>query len=206
MNNIDDKIIIKIANKLKIEEALIYSIIKVESNGKFKLEDGKITILFERHVFYKLLKRKFGRVYAREISKKYPNICSYRAGGYGKYSAQYARLARAIKIDKEIAHQSTSFGAFQTMGFNYKLCGYHSAVEMSDLYHFEPMEQQIYGFINFVKNSNNGKLWKALEDKDFAKVAKLYNGRAYKKNKYDEKLRKFYIEYVLKRLSEMRMV
>lgn len=186
----------EIAFELDIEPALIYAIVTVESDGKFEIGDGKITVLFERHWFYKLLKKKYGYWFARETFDGNPDICNPKSGGYGLYRDQYKRLAKAINIDMEVAHQSASFGAFQIMGFNYKLCGYDSAKEMSDAYHFNPENEQIRGFIEFVKNSSKGRLWEALEKRNFKEVARLYNGSAYKKNNYDAKLQVAYLSYL----------
>lgn len=185
-----------IARELGVEAGAIFALITVESKGKFEIGNGKIPILFEKHWFYKLIKKKYGKKRAKLEMKINPNICNRKSGGYGKESAQYSRLARAIKINNEIAHQSTSFGAFQIMGLNFKLCGYKSAVEMSDAYHESPRVEQIHGFINFVKDFHDGKLLLALRAKKWGEVARRYNGKGYRKNRYAKKLKRSYREWI----------
>jgi hypothetical protein len=191
---IDKELIEEIAKNLEIEPALTYAVSVVESSGSFSYKNGKIPILFERHIFYRLLKKEKGLDFAIDIYKKYPNICNPKAGGYGLLKEQYKRLAKAIKINNELAHQSTSFGAFQIMGFHYKACGYKTAVEMSNRYHANPNKEQIKGFINFIRN--NKKIWRALKEKNFKKFARLYNGKGYKKNRYDKKIEVAYLSYL----------
>lgn len=188
-----NKIISNISSQTGIEEGIIYALIQVESSGRFSLKDGKIPILYERHWAYKLYKRKYGIKHALEMYHLYPDIINFKAGGYTTNNGEYKKLAKAIrKLEKEIAHESTSFGAFQIMGFNYKVCGYSSASEMSDKYHANPVEEQIKGFINFCINYKKGKLLKALKDKNFKSIARIYNGKKYKKYKYDKRLRLAY--------------
>ena len=204
----------EIAIKLGVEPNIIKALMEVESRGEYALQDGKIHILLERHWIYKLYRKKYGSKEAITLQKRYPNICSKKAGDYGLESEQYDRLALAIRlVGAEIAHLSTSFGAFQIMGFNHKKCGYESAVKMSDAYHKNPMEEQTKGFINYCSVANNGKLLQALKDKDFKKIARLYNGKKYWKHKYDVRIERAYFGFVkeeklalLTNLEEDRLV
>ena len=191
------EIIKEIAKELDLDPALIWAVMRVESNGHFSLKDGKIPILLERHWVYKFVKKRLGWRKARYFYKKYPDICNPKAGGYNKPSWykdtqnnwQYEKLAKCIiKIDREIAHLSTSFGAFQIMGFNYALCGYESATKMANKFHQDPQKEQIKAFINFIKNYKHGKAYFALKNYRFDLFAKYYNGLGYKKNNYDNKL------------------
>jgi len=193
---IDKELFEAVSNDSGLDAGSIYAIVRTESNGHFRWRGGKIPILFERHWAYRLYKKKHGVRKADRLARKYPKIINPRAGGYGKFSAQYGKLSKAIKLlGKEIAHQSTSFGAFQIMGFNHKVCGFDSAVEMSDAYHADPQIEQIKGFIEFVKNYRNGKLLKAVKARNWSKVALIYNGKAYRKNSYHTKLEIAYRMY-----------
>ena len=190
MNIYDD-----IAKSLNVEPGSIYAIVSVESNNQFTRSDGTIPILFERHWVYKLIKKSKGYLYARKMYKLYPYLCSPKRGGYGKFSEQYIKLNKASELlGEEIAHQATSFGAFQIMGFNYKVCGYDSAKEMRDAYESIPLEQ-VKGFMNFISDYRKGKILVALRDKNWQKVARLYNGSAYKENRYDSRLATAYLSY-----------
>ena len=193
---IDKKLFEAISKISGMDAGAIYAIVATESNGSFSWEDGKIPILYERHWIYRFYKREHGKKESLKMVKLFPHLINNKSGGYGKFSEQYNKLASSIKIfGTEIAHASTSFGAFQIMGFNYEVCGYSSAVDMADSYHDEPMQNQIMGFIEFCKNYKNGKLLKAIKKKNWDKVAYIYNGKAYKKNRYAAKLRIAYARY-----------
>jgi len=193
----------EIGYELGIEPALVYAIARTESSGHFEIGDGKIPILYERHWAYRFIKKHFEWRLARDLYRLHPDIINPKWGGYGKISQQYARLAKAINILKhydsnlgiEIPHLSTSFGAFQIMGFNYKICGYNSAKEMSDAYHRDPQKEQIKGFIEFIKRYKKGKVLRELKAKNWQKAALYYNGSGYKRNSYDRKLAIAYEAY-----------
>lgn len=178
-----------IGRALDVPAKLIRAISVVESLGEFEIGEGKITILLERHWVYKLAIRKFGMRKTNQLARRYPNICNPNSGGYGKYRDQYKRLAKAIRhIDKEIAHQATSFGAYQIMGFNFKAAGYHSATEMAKAYHDDPKVAQVESFMMFITNYKHGRALTALREGDIHEFAKLYNGPNYSKNRYAKRI------------------
>ena len=171
---------IEAAALLKCEVAVIKAVKEVESKGSGFQTDGKPVILFERHIFHRLTNGKF--------SAQYPDISNPDAGGYGKYSEQYDRLAKASMLDYDAAVKSCSWGLFQCMGLNFSLCGYSNlttfitAMNQSEKYHLD-------AFCDFV--IANG-LDDELQRKDWAGFARGYNGKYYRKNKYDTKLQKAY--------------
>jgi hypothetical protein len=57
-----------------------------------------------------------------------PDICDALRGGCGKFSAQYPKLERAIKLNRAAALKSASGGAFQILGENHVQTG-HRTVE-----------------------------------------------------------------------------
>ena len=194
--NINKELVEQISQETGMDAGAIYAIVTTESNGAFTWKDGKIPILYERHILYKLYKKEHGSDAADKMAEKYPTLINKKSGGYGKFSEQYSKLAAAIILfGREIAHLSTSFGAFQIMGFNYEDCGYSSAVEMADAYHLDPQREQIKGFVEFCKNYKDGELLYAIEAQDWDRVAYYYNGAAYKKNRYAAKLRGAYGGY-----------
>ena len=76
---------------------------------------GRPMILYERHYFSRLTGHRFDHAH--------PDISNQKSGGYGKFSAQYGKLDRAIALDRKAALQSASWGAFQIMGANYAAAG-----------------------------------------------------------------------------------
>ena len=169
------------ATQLKVEVAAIKAVAEVETTGNAFDKEGRPRILFERHYFHRLTGGKY--------DKKNPNISNKKAGGYGKFSAQYGKLERAYQLDANAALRSASWGRFQIMGDNYQSAGFNTvkkfvlAMTQSELEHLK-------AFTNFVEH--NKSMLKALQDKDWAGFASKYNGAGYKKNDYDTKLKAAY--------------
>lgn len=172
---LDDTTIALAANKLGCEIAAVRAVIDVESRGGF-LPDKRPKILFERHYFSRLTKGKYNAAH--------PNISHPKWGGYGPSSTQYDRLAGAIRLDRDAALRSASWGAFQIMGDNCKMCGF-SNVEDFVTAMVSGSSAQLDAFISFIRKSG-------LDDElvrcNWAAFARGYNGPAYRENRYDTKL------------------
>ena len=165
------------ANRLGCEIAAIKAVAEVESGpyGAF-LPTGEPVILFERHLFSRLTKKKY--------DAKHPGISNPRGGGYGKVSEQHARLQEASALDKDAALQSCSWGRFQVLGMNWKSLGYANLQEfVNAMYRDEAAH--LDSFVRFVLT--NG-LAKHLKTRSWAAFAKGYNGPSYLKFKYNTKL------------------
>lgn len=104
------------AKRLDVPVNVIRAFAKVESNGSGFFADGRPAILFERHVFYRLLKSKRGKVLADRYASSHPNIVNAKTGGYKGGTSEWVRLQFALTIDADCAYQSASWGAFQIMG------------------------------------------------------------------------------------------
>src|SRR5580698_2642849 len=106
-----------VANALLVHAPEIWSVLHVETSGCGFLVDRRPQILFERHIFSRETGGKFG-VTDPDISNPIP-------GGYGASGDhQYDRLAKAIKLDREAALRSASWGIGQIMGFHADDLGY----------------------------------------------------------------------------------
>jgi hypothetical protein len=170
------------AHELDCEVATIKAVAEVESQGDGFLPTGEPVILFEAHIFDRLTKGKFRALY--------PNISSSRWNRelYGPTGKQHIRLAQAVSLDREAALQSASYGKFQIMGFNWKVCGYSSLQSfINAMYRSE--RDHLDAFIGYVMGR---KLDDELRRKDWAGFAFGYNGSGYSANKYDVKLAKAY--------------
>ena len=171
------------ANLLGCEIAAVKAVAEVESSGGGFQADGKPKILFERHYFHRLTNGRY--------SAKNWDISNPKAGGYGLSSAQHERLERAAKLDREAALQSASWGKFQIMGSHWKSLGYSSLQEFINAMYASETEH-LMAFVKFVKV--NG-LADELKRKDWAGFARGYNGPAYAKNKYDQKMKAAYDKF-----------
>lgn len=176
------------AASLGVEPCAIQAVVDVESNGRGFLSDGRPKILFEGHVFWKELQKR--GINPVPLAIKHPGIV-YSRWDKSKYkggAAEWERLNSAALIHKDAALCSASWGLFQIMGFNYRLCGFDSVQAFVDAQK-ESEVRQLAAFCEFM--SNNG-LVMFLACREWAGFARRYNGPDYAKNQYDVKLRKAY--------------
>jgi hypothetical protein len=177
------------ANRIGCDVPAVRAVLAVEASGSGFLPDGRPKILFERHWFWKLTKGKYSI---------YPDICSSDPGGYStgqtaqeRTAREYDRLDKAIALDREAAIKSASWGMPQILGVNYALCGCKSV----DLF-LEQMRDSESAQLNLmVEFIISRDLDDELQGKNWAGFARIYNGPAYRKNRYDEKLKAAYEKY-----------
>ena len=172
------------AELLKCEIAAIKAVAEVESSGAGFLADGRPKILFERHKFHAFTNGRFDATH--------PDISRKSRGGYGKAGAhQWDRFNTAFALDPTAAIKSCSWGKFQVMGFNFGSCGFktlddfHAAMSKSEGEHLK-------AFCHFITSS---KLDQALRTRKWATLARGYNGKSFRENKYDTKLAAAYRKY-----------
>ena len=174
------------AKEFGLEPASVRAVVAVEAAGSgFLLKEkspARPKILFEAHHFYKNT--------AVAVSKVRPDLATPRWNSklYKGGSAEWNRLLDAMEFDPSAALMSASWGLGQVLGSNYKTVGCNSVEQMVVEAHIGEFEQ-LRHMLNFVKN--NG-LMPAMKAKDWAKFARGYNGPAYKKNNYDQKLASAY--------------
>ena len=172
------------ADTLGCEIPAIKAVAEVESGpyGAF-LPTGEPVILFERHLFSKLTKKKY--------DGSHPGISNPKPGGYGPVSKQHARLQEAAELDKDAALQACSWGRFQVLAMNWKALEYPSLQDfVNSMYKDEA--GHLDSFVRFVKT--NG-LAKHLKNHNWAAFAKGYNGPNYLKFKYNTKLAAAYDKF-----------
>lgn len=186
------------ADLLGCETEAIMAVGSVESDGNGFQHNGQPRILFEGHIFWKQLLK--AGINPESIQKGnedilYPvwNLATVRPF----YNMdQYQRLEKAKAINKEAALKSASWGAFQIMGFNYAACGYSS---VDDFVSAQANEfTQLQCFSNYIKNTH---LNVNLKNLDWAGFAQAYNGKDYRANDYDTKLKAAYDKYKNQHLS-----
>ena len=197
-----DKVIagvVKAARKERLDPAAAMAVVEVESAGRPFEDDGRMPrLLFERHVFYRELKKKSlevldkGRIAGLAIPKW------DRAKQYNDQRTSAGRIAvyeAARDIDEEAANRSCSWGIGQTMGFNAERLGFASATEMLT----KMTNAGIFGQIDcMMREIRASKLVDALNARDFAKFARAYNGPGYKQNSYDTKMEAAFKKWSLK--------
>lgn len=167
------------ANNLRCDAAIVRAVCDVESAGSGFLPDCRPRILFEAHLFYGLTHGRFG---LSNISSPSWDRSLYGAGG----AHQYERLSKAVSLDRVSALKSCSWGMFQILGKNHKLCGYSDVLSFV----FAMVESERNHLDAFAKFAINTGMVKFLQEMppDFAGFARLYNGQGYAANRYDMKL------------------
>lgn len=179
------------AKRLNVEVAAIKAVAEVESGGNGFLPTGEPIILFEPHIFWKEL-RKRGLDPNRYVKGNedilYP---SWGAKPYGKISQQHSRLARAVKIHREAALCSASWGKFQILGTNFKLCGYKTIQQFVNAM-YDSEDKHLEAFCGFIENTF---LDDELRAKNWPAFARGFNGIYYWKNNYDKKMAAAYIKF-----------
>lgn len=172
------------AKRLKCSVPAIKAVAEVESRGEGFYPDGFPTILFERHKFRSFTKGRY--------NNSHPHL-SGDQGGYGKAGRnQRNKFSEAFALNPEAAMKSCSWGKFQIMGFNHKVCGYDTVGEFVDAMK-ESEGKHLDAFVAFV--IYNG-LDKHLRHLNWASFAEGYNGKDYAINRYDKKMAKAYERYL----------
>ena len=181
MKNLTNKDYQIAAEVLGVDIATIKTVAEVESDGGGFLKNGQPKVLFEGHWFHRFTNGKYTNTENANVS--YPN---WNTTYYNEN--QHLRLAKAVRLNREAALKSASWGKFQIMGFNYEAAGFGNLQSfINAMYRNEGA--QLLAFVNFVKNEG---LDRFLVAKDWAGFAKRYNGSGYAKNKYDVKLAEAY--------------
>ena len=190
---ISDKSYQNAATRLGISVAAIKAFSSVESNGSGFLSDGTPKILYERHIMFKRLAETKGTGAAVDAANDNPDLVN--KSPFDKYASsekQHGLLDQAAKIDRNCALESCSWGAFQIIGFNWKMMGYSSVQDfVNAMYASE--DSQLDAFVRFV--SPQKALVSALKSLDFDKAASIYNGPNYKRFNYADKMRNAFAKF-----------
>jgi len=165
-------------NALRVNSAIIWTVIAVETSGCGFLPDRRPKILFERHIFHNQTHGQFD-VVAPDLSNSTP-------GGYGASGAsQYDRLARAIKLNEVAALSSTSWGLGQVLGLNAQIAGFEGPEAMVNAM-VQSEDSHLSAMVSFIQH---GRLDIPLRNSAWADFAAGYNGPNYRENQYDDKLK-----------------
>lgn len=178
------------ATQLACDVPSVKAVREVEAPLGGFLQDGRVTILFERHQMYRQLKAN--GLDPEHYTSTNPDIVNKTAGGYLGKAGEYTRLAKAKQLHEVSALESCSWGAYQIMGYHWKRLGFKSVHEF--LSKMESSERgQLECFVTFIKTDLN--LLKAIRQHDWPTFARYYNGSNYRINKYDEKLEAAFKKY-----------
>ncbi|HDZ04883.1 hypothetical protein LCGC14_0370480 [marine sediment metagenome] len=186
----------QLAIEFGLEPEMIQAVMEVESSGSGFFTDWegeqRIKIQFEPHWFVRLLNRK-----DRDAHYTRGKRGSYKVYVDGEFILEnrverqleeWDAFIKACAVNFEIAHLSTSWGLGQVMGFNFKVAGFDSVMDMVDAFELNELEQA-RGMMNFISGNN---LLRHLKSKRYDLFARGYNGKGYKMYNYDVRIKKAY--------------
>ena len=176
---------------LRVHAAELWAVLTVETRGCGFLADRRPLILFERHYFSRLTKRKF--------DAQAPDISQKQWGGYSGGVREYDRLGRAVKLDRAAALRSASWGLGQVMGENFKAAGFPDVEPMVAAF-VESENAQLGGMAHFIAAIGADRHLRA---HNWPAFAAAYNGPAYAQNSYDERLRAAHQKFVTGALPDL---
>lgn len=178
-----DRQIVELIKEYDLEEDLIRTVIEVEApRGGFDSR-GRVTILFEPHVFYRNINVRSVRDRAVQEG------LAYRTWGQMRYPADsYPRFSKAFQLDPVAAMKACSWGKGQVLGENHVYAGFDDIHAMVDSFKISEANQ-VRGMLSFIKNR---RLDGALRRQNWREFARGYNGSGYEKNNYHVKLQRAY--------------
>ena len=187
---LDDIDLPRVGAKIGVGEDVLHMVLDVESLGDGFDSKGRPTMLFEPHIFY----RELSGVQRDEAVKQGLAYKSWKSGSYPRDS--YPRLQKAVLINKAAALKSCSFGAFQVMGFNYKLAGYSTVMSMVTAM-MHDAENHLEAAVNFIVSAGLDDELQVLDaldrpatPEDTIPFVMGYNGKGFRKNNYHVKAAK----------------
>ncbi|MFD1200231.1 N-acetylmuramidase family protein [Brucella gallinifaecis] len=176
--------IITMANEAEITPAALLAVAEVESGGRALFDvTGKKepAIRFEGHYFDRRLAGKL-RDQARKAGLSAPE-----AGRVRNPKTQRERwllLERAIKLHRQAALESTSWGLGQVMGAHWQWLEYRSIDELVTEAR-SSIAGQVALMLNFIDKAG---LKTTLREKNWRNFARRYNGPGFARNHYDSRM------------------
>ena len=181
-----------VAQRIGVEPAAVRAVAEVETCGRGGfLSGGRAVILFEGHVFWRRLKLYGLNPVDYMLGNEDILHMEWTRRHYRGGIREYERLERAMKIHKQDALESASWGVFQIMGFNYEKCGcedVHEFVERMG----RNLNEQVDLWAEYMRHEG---LDECLRRHKWSLFALRYNGKGYKVNRYDERISKAYLKY-----------
>lgn len=172
-----------------IDPAGLLAVVEVESAGRPLEADGRTPrLLFERHVFYRELRKLSRERLDRAITlglanKKWSPRTQYK--DQGSSAKRLSLLERAKAVDEDTAYRSCSWGVGQTMGFLALELGFSSATEMVESMLRGGIPAQVDCMVREIMRKH---LDQKINSRDWAGFARVYNGPGYRRNRYDTKM------------------
>ena len=154
------------ADQIGVDVAVVKAIAEVESSGR-GLQNGLPIIRLEAHWFGKLTGYEHNDSHPHISCRQWTPALAARNQGEA-----WQQFDEAAELNESAAIQSTSWGAYQIMGFHWKALGYESTKAMREAMGTDA--GQLDAFVRFVKADR--ALVDALQRRDWHAFAARYNG------------------------------
>jgi hypothetical protein len=177
-----------LSERVEIDPAVAVAVLAIEAGGRAFSADGRMIIRFENHIFFDRWGTGHGDVFARyfrfepDPARRWqkhewrPAESEPWREFHGSQRGEWEVFDLACRLSDHDARLSISMGAPQIMGFNHAAIGYSAVEEMFDAFSTSA-HSQILGFFDFVRGPSGGsQRLAALQQRDFATFAALYNG------------------------------
>lgn len=177
------------ARALGCEVAAIRTVVDVESSDfGGHLPDGRPVILFEAHKFSAFTSHRYDRSHPEISSPRWDRSLYCRGPWPHRGYCEHERLSLATSLDREAGLKSASYGLFQIMGFNWRVCGYDSLQDFINAMWGSEAEH-LEAFVGYVQHHGLGI---HLAQQNWDAFAYEYNGPSYKTNDYQVRMRRAY--------------
>lgn len=167
-----EKELLELATNYNIQPAIVAALVDVCGSKTFN-ESDKLNMVFERDVFYNLLKNSKHKV--TQLSKLHPNIISQEKGGYLGGQAERLRLLKASAISTDLAAMSVGYGMFEIPGTAYQACSFDTVHDFVKALRSSE-KKQVDIFLSYLDSM---KLLEKLREYDFTQFAKAYDENYY---------------------------
>ncbi|WP_273793205.1 N-acetylmuramidase family protein [Brucella anthropi] len=173
-----------LANEAEVHPAALLAIAEVESGGRalFDISGNKEpAIRFEGHYFDRRLSGRL-RDYARSNGLSAPVAGQIR--NPKSQAARWLLLERAMGLNTKAALESTSWGLGQVMGAHWEWLGYATVDDLVAEAR-ESISGQVRLMLRFIEKA---ALLNVLKNHHWREFARRYNGPAFARNKYDDRM------------------
>jgi len=182
---------VRAARELGVETAAIHAVASVESGGRTGFDAKKRPkILFEPAHFHKFTHGRYDKSHPHiSIGGKGPAVRRAIRATYRR--DQWGQMHEAFALDPVAALQSASWGMFQVLGSNSRMCGWATVQQFVDSM-FYSEGQHLRAFLGYCRGAN---LVRHLKTHNWAAFAAGYNGSGYREFHYDTKMAHAYQQY-----------
>ncbi len=179
-----------IARELGVRPEQVRAVASVEAGGSGFLDSGHPKILWERHWLFRRLGRSLSASSVAGALLAAPSMGGYTLDAdRDGINDSWEKLIEACAVDPVAAFESCSWGKFQIMGGHWKALGY------PDVFTFAwSMVESEFGHYRalaaFIRANGLARAMGAIGTSASQNVAfaRGYNGKAFARNRYDEKL------------------